>query len=94
MGELESNELIMITLINTKQIIHVSGPMDETSFSACDKLILVLRQKGDLTTRYPQIMWYNRLPMKLLTCTCLLTKFQPRILWGKSIHQWGNFEVI
>ena len=38
--------------------------MDETSFFASDKLILVLGQKGDLTTRYPQIIWYARLPVK------------------------------
>ena len=27
-------------------------------------LILVLGQKGDLTTRYSQILWYARLPLK------------------------------
>ena len=52
-GTLGSNRLIMITLIYTKQIIHLSGPEDETSFFARDRLILVLGQKGDLTTRYP-----------------------------------------
>ena len=44
-GTLGSNGLIMITLIYTKQIIHVSGPVDETSFSAPDRLILVLGQR-------------------------------------------------
>ena len=48
--------LIMITLIYAKQIIHLSNPEDETSFFARDRLILVLGQKGDLTTRYPQII--------------------------------------
>ena len=64
MGTFVSNRLIMITLIHTKEIIHLSGPVDETRFFACDRLILVLGQKGDLTTRYPQIIWYARLPLK------------------------------
>ena len=64
MGTLGSNGLIMITFIYTKQIIHLSGPVDETSFYARDKLILVLGQKGDLSTCYPQIIWYARLPLK------------------------------
>ena len=51
MGILGSNGLIMITLICTKQIIHLGGPVDETSFIAHDRLILLLEQKGDLTTR-------------------------------------------
>ena len=51
-GALVSNGLIMITLIYTKEIIHLNGPVDETSFFARDRLILVLGQKGDLTTRY------------------------------------------
>ena len=55
-GTLGSNGLIMITLIYAKQIIHLSNPEDETSFFARDRLILVLGQKGDLTTRYPQII--------------------------------------
>ena len=54
----------MITFIYTKQIIHLSGPVDETSFYAHDRLILVLGQKCDLTTRYPQIIWHARLPLK------------------------------
>ena len=41
-GTLGSNGLIMITLIYTKQIIHLSGPVDETSFFARDRLMLVL----------------------------------------------------
>ena len=38
--------------------------MDETSVFARDRLILLLGQKGDLTTRYPQIIWYAGLPLK------------------------------
>ena len=45
MGILGSNGLIMITFIYTKQIIHQGGPVDETSFFACDRFILVLGQK-------------------------------------------------
>ena len=48
MRTLGSNGLIMIILIYTKQIIHLSGPVDETSSFARDRLILVLGQKGDL----------------------------------------------
>ena len=61
MGTLRSNGLIMMTLIYTKQIIHLCGPVDETSFFARDRLILVLGQKNDLTSCYPQIIWYARL---------------------------------
>ena len=61
---LESNRLVMITLIYTKQIIHLSGPVAENSFFARDRFTLVLGQKGDLTTRHPQIIWYTRLPLK------------------------------
>ena len=64
MGKLGSNGLIMITLIYTKQVIHLSSPVDENSFFSRDRLILVLGQKGDLTTRYPQVIWYARLPLK------------------------------
>ena len=64
MGTLGSNRLIMMTLIYTKQINHLSDPLDETSFFARDRLILVLGQKGDLTTRYSQIFWHARLPLK------------------------------
>ena len=77
MGTLGTTELIMITLIYPKQIIHLSGPVDETSLFARDRLILVLRQNGDLTSCYPQIIWYARLPLKYTKCICLLTKFQP-----------------
>ena len=45
MGTLGSNGLIMITLISTKQIIRVSGPVDETSFFARGRLVLVLGQE-------------------------------------------------
>ena len=51
MGTLGNNELIRITLIYTKEIIHLSGPVDE-------------RQKVDLPTRYPKIIWYVRLRLK------------------------------
>ena len=64
MGTLGINGLIMITFIYTKLIFHLNGPVDETSFYARDRLILVLGQKGDLTTRYPQIIWYDRLTLK------------------------------
>ena len=47
-----SNELIKITLIYTKQIIHLSGPVDETSFFARNRPILLLGQKGILTTPF------------------------------------------
>ena len=40
-GTLGSSGLIMITLIYAKQIIYVKGPVDETSFFARDRLILV-----------------------------------------------------
>ena len=42
---------------------HLNGPVDESSFYARDRLILVLGQKGDLTTHYPKIIWYARLPL-------------------------------
>ena len=64
MGTLESNGLIMMTLIYTKKIIHVIVALDETSFFARDRLILVLGQKGDLATHYPQIICYARLLLK------------------------------
>ena len=63
MGTFVSNRLIMITLILI-EIIHLSGPVHETRFFARDRLILVLGQKGDLTTRFSQIIWYARLPLK------------------------------
>ena len=64
MGTLESNGLIMMTLIYTKKIIYVIVALDETSFFARERLILVLGQKGDLATRYPQIICYTRLLLK------------------------------
>ena len=63
-GILVSNGLIMTTLIYTKEIIHLSGPVDETRFFAHDRLILVFGQKDDLATRYAKIIWYARLPLK------------------------------
>ena len=72
MGILGSNKLIMMTLIYTKQINHLSGPLDDTSFFARDRFILVLGQKGDLTMCYSQIIWHARLPLKY-TCMYLLT---------------------
>ena len=57
-----SNRLIMIALIYAKLIIHLSG--HQTIFLALHRLILVLGQKGDLTTRYPKIIWHARLPLK------------------------------
>ena len=54
----------MMTLIYTKQINQLSGPLDETSFFAHDRLILVLGQKGDLIIHYCQIIWHGRLPLK------------------------------
>ena len=36
---MESNELIIITLVHIKQTIHLSGPMDETSFLAAIDLV-------------------------------------------------------
>ena len=42
LGILGSNRLIMIVVIYTKQIIHLSGQVDETSFFARGRLILVL----------------------------------------------------
>ena len=45
-------------------MIHLSGPLDETSFFVHNRLILVLGQKGDLATCYSQIICYARLPLK------------------------------
>ena len=82
METLGSNGLIMITLIYTKQIIHLSGPVDENSFFARDRLILVLGQKGDLTTRYPQIIWYARLPLKYTNMYLFIDKVSATNLMG------------
>ena len=56
-GTLGNDGPIMIALTYAKQIIDPSGPVDETSFFPRDRLILVLGQKGALTTRYPEIIW-------------------------------------
>ena len=82
MGTLGSNGLIMITLIYTKQIINLSGPVDETSFFARDRLFLVLGKKGDLTTRYPQIIWYARLPLKYTNMYLFTDKISAMNLMG------------
>ena len=82
MGTLGFNGLIMITLIYTRQIIHLSGPVDETSFFARDRLILVLGQNGDLTTRYPQIIWYPRLPLKYTNMYLFIDKISATNLMG------------
>ena len=82
MGTLGSNGLIMIILIYTRQIIHLSGPVDETSFFARNRLILVLGQKGDLTTRYPQIIWYARLPLKYTNMYLFTDKISAMNLMG------------
>ena len=63
-GTLGSDRLIMMTLIYTKEINHLSGPLDETSLFASDRLILVLGQKGDLTIGYSQIICHARVPLK------------------------------
>ena len=81
-GTLGSNGLIMINFIYTKQIIHLSGPVDETSFYARDKLILVLGQKGDLTTHYPLIIWYARLPLKYTNMYLFIDKISALNLMG------------
>ena len=56
--------------------------MDETSFSTRDKLILVLGQKGDLTTRYPQTIWYARLPLKYTNMYLFIDKISALNLMG------------
>ena len=73
MGTLGSNGLIMMTLIYTKQTIHVIVLLDEISFFARDRLLLVLGQKGDLATRYLQIISYARLLLKYATNMYLFT---------------------
>ena len=54
MGTLGNDGLIMITFIYTNEIILLTGPVDETSFYALDRLILVLGQKDVMTKRYPK----------------------------------------
>ena len=72
----------MKTFIYTKQIIHLSGPVNETSFYARDGLILVLGEKGDLTTSYPQIIWYARLPLKYTNMYLFVDKISALNLMG------------
>ena len=72
----------MTTLIYTKEIIHLSGPVDEISFFTRDRLILMLGQKGDLTTRYPQIIWYARLPLKYTNMYLFSEKISETNLMG------------
>ena len=47
-----SKELIKITLIYSKQIIHLSDPVDETSFFVRYRPIFLLGLKGILTTPF------------------------------------------
>ena len=82
MGTLGSNGLIMITFIYTKQIIHLSGPVDQTSSFARDRLILISGQKGDLTTRYSEITWYARLTLKYTNLHVFIDKISAMNLMG------------
>ena len=72
----------MITLIYTKEIIHLSGPMDEASFFARGKLILVVGPKSDLATRYLQIISYARLPLKYTNMHLFTEKISSMNLMG------------
>ena len=56
--------------------------MDEISFFACDRLNLVLGQKGDLTIRYPQIIWYARLPLNYTNMYLFIDKILVMNLMG------------
>ena len=56
--------------------------MDKTSFFARDRLILVLGQKGDLTTWFPQIIRYARLPLKYIGIYLLTDKMPAMNLLG------------
>ena len=71
----------MITLILI-EIIHLSDPVDDTSFFARNRLILVLGQKGDLTTRHPQIIWYAKLPLKYTNMYLFTNKISAMDLMG------------
>ena len=71
----------MITLILI-EIIHLSDPVDDASFFARNRLILVLGQKGDLTTRHPQIIWYARLPLKYTNMYLFTNKISAMDLMG------------
>ena len=79
--------LIMITLIYAKQIIHLSGPVDENSFFARDRFILVLGQKGDLTTGYPQTIWYASLPLKCTNMHLFTDKISAMNFMGYNLGQ-------
>ena len=82
MGKLVSNGLIMITLIYSKEIIHLSGSVDGTKFFARDRLILVLGQKVDLTIMLPQIIWCSTLPLKYANMYLLADKISAMNLMG------------
>ena len=71
-----------MTLIHTKKIVHLSGPLDETSFFARDRFILVLGQKGDLATRDPKIICYARLPLKYTNMYLFADKISAMNLMG------------
>ena len=82
MGKLVSNGLIMITLIYSKEIIHLSGSVDGTKFFARDRLILVLGQKVDLTIMLPQIIWCSTLPLKYANMYLFADKISAMNLMG------------
>ena len=89
METLGNNGLIIITLIYTKRTIRLSGPMDEPSFFVCDRLILVLAQKGALTTRYPQIIWYARLSLKYTNMYLFTDKNSAmNLMGGRGVNQY------
>ena len=89
MKTFESNILIMVTLIYTKQIIHLSSLVDETSFFVRDKLILVLQQKDDLDTWYTQIIWYARLPLKYNYLYLFTDRILAMNLMGVNQYSFG-----
>ena len=89
MKTFESNILIMVTLIYTKQIIHLSSLLDETSFFVRDKLILVLQQKDDLDTWYTQIIWYARLPLKYNYLHLFTDRILAMNLMGVNQYSFG-----
>ena len=62
----------MINLVYNKQIIHLSGPVDETSFFPSDRLILVLGQKGTIA----------RLPLKYTNIYLFTSKTSVMVLMG------------
>ena len=67
-------------------MIHLSGPVAENSFFARDRFILVLGQKGDLTTRHPQIISYVRLPLKYTNMYLFTDKISTINLMGVDQH--------